>query len=218
MKPTEVHIKTERDINIQLEIKQEPDRSRRDTSIPNSNPQACGSWAKEKSNLIDKIVSLKSENQKIIFDLKKSQNDLASLIATNTNLEKRIKQTDENHLKELGQLKSENFELNAALEMMKTDSESKIAQLMREKDLLQARFKQLQKGIELQQIIEVTDNEENYDDQMYEVECLLKDKMIRKNRVYLVRWKGFDSPHDSWVEESNLNCPVILEQYKCTKK
>lgn len=59
-----MHIKTERDINIQLGIKQEPVRRQHDTSIRNSNSQACESWAKEKQELIDKIVSLKSENHK----------------------------------------------------------------------------------------------------------------------------------------------------------
>lgn len=109
---------------------------------------------------------------------------MASLIAINTNLEKKIKKTDENHLKELGQLRSERFKLDAALETTKIDSERKIAKLMREKDLLQARFKQLQSGTELQKNVDVHENdEEKCDEQMYEVECLLQDKKIRKKML-----------------------------------
>lgn len=48
---------------------------------------------------------------------------------------------------------------------------------------------------------------------IYEVQSILDHKITKKQRKYLVRWKGYDSDHDSWEDEANLNCPRILKPY-----
>ncbi|XP_063608861.1 uncharacterized protein LOC134783035 [Penaeus indicus] len=51
----------------------------------------------------------------------------------------------------------------------------------------------------------------------YEVEKILDFRYIRdkeKERVqYLVRWSGFTQDDDSWVDENDLDCPKILEDF-----
>lgn len=54
-----------------------------------------------------------------------------------------------------------------------------------------------------------TGNSENE----YEVECLLKHKFEGKHEKYLVKWKGFDNRHNSWVDRKNLNCKALIDNY-----
>lgn len=219
MKPAKVVVKTERDTESSLKIKQEPVSNQNVNSMANSNSRShADTWGREKQSLIDKIVKLKSENQKILFDLKKSQDDLADMIATNNNLEIELKQIDQNHSMELSQQRSEHSKLNAASETMKIDFEKRISQLTREGDLLRAQLKQLQHGMIQHKTSDESDNRKKNEGDIYEVECLLDDKIVCKKRLYLVHWKGYDSSHDSWVAESNLFCPSILDTYKNSKK
>jgi Chromo (CHRromatin Organisation MOdifier) domain len=48
----------------------------------------------------------------------------------------------------------------------------------------------------------------------WEVEEILGDRQYRHKRQYLVRWKGYAPAHDSWVDESELHAPDLIEAYK----
>jgi Chromo (CHRromatin Organisation MOdifier) domain len=48
----------------------------------------------------------------------------------------------------------------------------------------------------------------------WEVEEILGDQQYRRKRQYLVRWKGYAPAHDSWVDESELHAPDLIEAYK----
>lgn len=48
----------------------------------------------------------------------------------------------------------------------------------------------------------------------FEVSALLTHTHTKSKTLYLVRWKGYDSKFDSWVEESELCCSDILQAYK----
>jgi len=49
---------------------------------------------------------------------------------------------------------------------------------------------------------------------VYEVEELLKNRVVRGKEQYLVKWKGFSLGHSSWEPVSNLRCPRLLQQYR----
>jgi Chromo (CHRromatin Organisation MOdifier) domain len=51
----------------------------------------------------------------------------------------------------------------------------------------------------------------------WEVEKILKDQQYRRKKQYLVQWKGYALAHDSWVDESELHAPDLVEAYKCKK-
>lgn len=229
MKATNIVVKTERTVEILLGIKRE-NRSKHNVIAKNNSnsinkplPNECASassWSREKQTLIDKIISLKSENQRYTLDLKKTQEKLEASIFNNKELEVKFNRNHETHIKQLNELQFELTQMNASYIKLKTNNEAKISELTRNRDLLEARTKQFQtviaQQIDTKQVSSRKSSTES-DEEEFEVERLLKDKLIEK-RVYLVRWKSYDSTHDSWVEEANLNCPAILKKYKESKR
>ncbi|XP_037044139.1 uncharacterized protein LOC119080042 [Bradysia coprophila] len=60
------------------------------------------------------------------------------------------------------------------------------------------------------------DFDEDFD---WEVERIMEMSVKRdKTREFLVRWKGFRSAYDSWLPESDLNCPDLLEKFMNIKE
>lgn len=47
----------------------------------------------------------------------------------------------------------------------------------------------------------------------FEVEKILDHTNNIIARKFLIRWKGYDSGHDSWVTRRQLNCPKLLADY-----
>lgn len=202
-------VKTEQD--IELDIKREFQSVQSNdtsacTSVSNShNGENC--WNEEKQTLINKIVSLKAEIRNNTVNLKSSEDQLE-------NLTQELNTRNENHSKEVRDLQNSLSALNVELAKMKSANEKRILELTKENKLLQARFNQLQNSLPQR---EKAGKSADIDEAFYDVERLLDHKFIKK-RSFLVRWEGFDSSHDSWVEESDLQCPSILAAYKKSKR
>lgn len=106
-------------------------------------------------------------------------------------------------------------------EKLKQVENSKIIfNLMREKKLLSAQVKQLElntnRCMTQSSVIKLPSDkqsEEEDTDSEYEVDFIVNHKIVRKQRQFLVRWKGYPPSHDSWVKEQSLNCPLILKSY-----
>lgn len=47
----------------------------------------------------------------------------------------------------------------------------------------------------------------------YEVERLLTHKSENGKQKFLVKWKGYDNRHNSWIERKNLRCQQLLREY-----
>ena len=41
-------------------------------------------------------------------------------------------------------------------------------------------------------------------DDVYKVEKILKKKKVKGNKIALVKWLGYDSKHNSWIPESDI--------------
>lgn len=180
-------------------------------TMTNKAESNINSWEDEKRKLIDKIVQLKSENQECMLNVKKSEDELKAMISANQDLQTKASKCDD-YLKEMGCLRADLAKADLMIKELKANNDKQVVELIRERDLSQAKLKQLKNTIE-----ERNQESDESDDGFYEVESLLSDKMVEK-RAYLVRWKGFDSSHDSWILESELQCPEILKQYKQSKK
>lgn len=216
MRPNNIAIKTERQVERVLGIKRENDSQNSGIaskissvrSQPNTN-----TWVQEKNSFIEKIVDLKSENQRLMLDLKGAQNIAETTTERNRILMKKLAESEKIYSK-LEKVHAELTKSNATQERVNEDRLKRIGEVTRERDLLRAQFKQLQNGF-ARQSEEKKPND--CDDDRYEVERLLDDERIQTQR-FLVRWKGYDSSHDSWVNENDLNCPRILKRYIQSKK
>lgn len=156
-------------------------------------------FAAQVENMDGKITSLQRENN----DLRQK---LVSSGARITSLEQKLCN------------KTKAYEENiTALKAEKSQMLDKCNAQKREIGVLRARSKQLQFGAQ-QSIVYDRDQKkkhqtkkEKVDD--FEVQKLIEHKIIRKERHFLVRWKGYDPSEDSWVAESRLNRPKILKSY-----
>jgi hypothetical protein len=51
----------------------------------------------------------------------------------------------------------------------------------------------------------------------WEVEMILGDRIYKKKKQYLIRWKGYALAHDSWEDESGIHAPDLITKYKLQK-
>lgn len=194
-----ITIKTERQIEQQLGIKQEApaddDNHEERTNVSMSEAKS----ALERQKLLEAFASLKTENQKMTFDLKKKNEECVKLHADMKSLKNEIVSTKA---------------VVSELEIKVIEYEQKNSKLLHENRILSARTKQLQTGTMKQEKENTIDEDE---DVVYEVEKLIDDKMIRNIRYFRVRWKGYTPNDDTWERESNLKCAAILNKYLETK-
>lgn len=173
--------------------------------------------------------SLRDENTAYVDQIKSMDETMKSLRQEKLDLLQKSKKIDslasslENDKKILSR------KLSAAEKTIDEMQKEKAATLARsnvqkkELDSLKARVKQLQFGVQQnsnnyrEQEKEHPAKEEDFDESVLEVQKLLEHKTIKKERNFLVRWKGYDSSEDSWVPESRLNCSRILKLYLKSK-
>lgn len=46
---------------------------------------------------------------------------------------------------------------------------------------------------------------------------MLDEKMVKGQRLYLIRWKGYEEESDTWEPESTLNCADLISEFLATK-
>lgn len=145
----------------------------------------------------------------------KEEMDSLNRNARRTSLEQEIKYANE----KIDTLVAEKAALLAKLKSANVDTKC----LKKEKKILEARSKQFQSGmkqnIECKRAPEKIDRKEenNAARDVFEVHEILNHKFTKRQRKFLVRWKGYDSRHDTWEPETSLNCPKILKSYLKSK-
>lgn len=204
-------------MGIKVELGSDSDCKQQAVSTTLSDKPKIGTLVGEKSNLVAEIMSLKSENQKICFELNEKKDELIKIKQKN---EEKVHKLNE----QLGTLSSKLKIAEAKAHKLKEDASVKqaidaksISDLISEKKVLMARVNQLQSGVLLNSSI-LKEKPSNDDPNVFEVEKVLDDKMIGRTRHYLIRWKGFGPNDDTWEKAGNLHCPTILKDYMKSKK
>lgn len=102
----------------------------------------------------------------------------------------------------------ENKALMEEVEKVQTEFKS----VKSENNHLTAVVDQLRKGIDQTETIDQQkSDDENSNNNSFEVEQLIKYRKKNRKPQFLVRWA------DSWVDEKNLNCRELLQNYYATK-
>lgn len=158
-------------------------------------------------NMDEKLSLFEKEKSVLLHKLESSEAEISSLKNVKLELSKKIENADGT----IDALKAENIAL-----CDKTDVQK------REINVLAAQSKQLQFGViqsskHNQHKKKIQTKDESSDEGLYEVQKLIDHKIIKRQRHFLIRWKGYDSSEDSWVPESQLNCPKILKSYLNSK-
>lgn len=61
--------------------------------------------------------------------------------------------------------------------------------------------------------IQAKDDNSEYDDE-YEVEKIIKHRVVRGRKQYLIRWKDYSPIHDSWYNEDDLpRAQELIDEY-----
>lgn len=154
------------------------------------------------------------------FSPARSENDKSkhAKATTSTDVSSRnnvqIREDDKEELNaEFAKLKESNGVLHQAnldLHVLMSQLKEENGTLSRENTDLKEEIRNLTSQIECS----LKKSSDEKEDDVYEVERLMNHRLKGKKWQFFVRWEGFDSTHDSWVEEKNLQCPQMLIEYK----
>lgn len=214
---SKICIKTERDVETTLGIKKEKIDS---VQMPAASIQKpitkpnIQTLTEEKRNLIQKIGSLQSENQRTVLQLKAKEVKYTEQTLEKQNIQQNFSDQMSSLSNENSSLRSELLNAKNELIALKNESERKISDLNSENLKMRAVIKQLKSA---KSNASRSDYDDSVDD-IYEVEKLLAHKNKKDGVYYLVRWKNYTAAHDTWQKESDLQCPKILDEYKRTMK
>lgn len=159
----------------------------------------------EKTKMIQDILALKADNQKMHFEISNKDREFDKV---RTTFGSKIDYLE----KQAAQLKDKFF-----LEQSKQiENEKKISQLSRENKNLSAKLKQFQRysgAVCQKENVDENACENDSDEESYEVEKIINHKMVNGERKYFIKLKNYSARYNRWIFEKNLSCPVLLAAY-----
>lgn len=215
-----IQVKKERDVEESLGIKFEKESPKSIGTLSKKRASIStdtSPWLHEKKRLIEKIVALQTENQRVTFDLQNKISQHEASIQEKVNIEQQLSEKVHKLTEELKTTHSQAAVVKSNFAEQNNRDKETIAQLTYENKTLQARVNQLQFGIAQQKGSKDDDERKQSEDEdyeVYDVEDLIKHKTKKNVMYYLVRWKNFTPNDDTWEREDNLMCSEILESYK----
>lgn len=200
-----------------LGIKQEKNEESAEYQIEDVEDAHNSTTAHNKQKLLEAFGLLKAENQKLTFDLKEKQDECSKIVSEKNKMAENVATAQAR----IRNLELELTDIKQKFEKQNDEYEQKLSNVSHENQHLTARLKQLQTGLDTHQAA-TNQNLPKTDDKIceendYEVEAILHDKMKGNVHFFLIRWKGFSAEYDTWERKSNLNCPSILKNYFKTK-
>ena len=56
--------------------------------------------------------------------------------------------------------------------------------------------------------------EEREDDEVFEVEKVVGERIKGRKRQYLLKWKGYGHNENTWEDEANCDCTELIKEFK----
>lgn len=161
---------------------------------------------KDKLKLIEEYLILKKQYQELFYKYKVTSDE-------NDNLRKQIVNLQNENKKLSSKTDENNKSIDSSLSQENKGLIAKISQMHR---LSSPIIKERSVIIHSTPSKKTTQKKptSTKSSSVYEVEALIKHRSTKRTREFLVRWKGFQPNHDTWVKEKNLSCPQILAKYK----
>lgn len=178
----------------------------------------------EKDKLIADLLLLKSENQRLYFDIKnkerleqklnadlshqKNENDSLLKQLNNNNIVLKQVKIDKLHFE--SELKKQQMAMELLLhqqQMSYSELKKKYDRTFKENKTLSARVNQIQSSTAAAAEADVSDRN------AYSVKNIINHKKKNKTNYFLVRWEGFNSKYDTWEPESNLKHLSVYKKY-----
>lgn len=147
----------------------------------------------EKLKIINDLVAIKDENQKLHLQLRRQDDRFR-------NMEKSKSTQIQSLQKELEALKQK-FASKIA------SNDSTISELKKKNSLLTAQVKQFEVG-----------TNQTDDDETFAVNSILKHRLVKGKREFLIRWENYAPEFDKWVKQKDLSCPALLRKYLKDKR
>lgn len=120
----------------------------------------------------------------------------------------------------IGKLKSEHqravFKLNKLNEKLADELSAE-----KEKNIESEKIIQMLRKENAELMCEVNKNmksDAEEKEEEYEVETIIDDKMQKRKKYYLVKWKDYGGDENEWVLKSNLHCKDLLDEYEKSKQ
>lgn len=159
----------------------------------------------EKAKMIQDILALKADNQKMHFEISNKDREFEKVQKTlGSNIDNLEKQAIE-------------WKEKFGLEQTKNiESDKKISQLVRENKNLSAKLKQFQQysgNVCQKENVDENACENDSDGESYEVEKIINHKMLNGERKFFIKWKNYSARYNRWIFEKKLSCPVLLAAY-----
>lgn len=141
----QIPIKTEQDIERRLQVKTE--RKSTNRMVQNEiKVTPMIRWQEEKRTLVDKIVTLKTENQQLLLLQKNTQKENDKLLLSNQKLERTFSEKEAEFSVQLNKLQLGISKAKNELEEVKTNSNKIITDLKNTNQILSARVKLIPNG------------------------------------------------------------------------
>lgn len=147
--------------------------------------------------LRDEIDNWKMKNDELNSQMKQSREEFESKLQTLSEANNHLEKEQVKFGSQIESLQKELFDWKDRFMNKSDETKSK-------RNVTSSTIKQLRSARPL----------ETKENNIYEVDSLLKHRKKYGQLQYLIHWKNYNSKHDSWQPESDLNCTQLLKQYK----
>lgn len=176
----------------------------------------------ENERFLAEITSIRKKYNQAVFDLEKSKENEKQI---SLKLDEALKKIELLTCEKVDSEQNSSVQANQEKNEKNLSAANKISLLQKQNSVLEARIKQMERGIHQndgfqsrneQECVEEKESEETG----FDIEEILDHRKKGSTYSFLVRWKGYGPEGDTWEPKSNLqckNCKIVNSYLKKNK-